>query len=140
MVKRLFNRIKKAYYLLFYFYFRLEKKNNRGGEVSDKLATFSALMPICVFCFGDFLTVLFVVSRFLIPLPKLSDWFLYSIAVVIIVLNFVLFFRKKRYIAIKELFEGEEDHVRLFRSLLCIAFSLASLFTMAFLIALFDHR
>lgn len=134
-MKKLIN----AYYRLFYFYFRLEKKNNRGGEVSDKLATFSALMPICVFCFGVFLTVLYVVSRFLIPLPNLSDWFLYSIAVVIIVLNFVLFFRKKRYITIKEMFEREEDHVRLFRSLMCIAFSLASLFTMAALIALFGH-
>lgn len=138
-MKRVFNRIKKAYYRLFYFYFRLEKKDFRGEEVSDKLATFSALMPICVFCFGDLLTVLYVVSRFLIPLPKLSDWFLYSMAVVIIVLNFVLFFRKKRYIAIKEMFFGEEDHVRLIRSLLCIVFSLASLFTIAFLIALYGH-
>ena len=136
---KIFKKIIKAYYRLFYFYFRLEKKDNRGGECSDKLATFSALMPICVFCFCDFLTVLYVVTRFLIPLPKPSDWFLYSIAAVIIVLNFVLFFRKKRYIAIKEMFSGEEDHVRLFRSLLCIAFSLASLFTMAVLIALFGY-
>ena len=136
-MRRIIDRLIKAYYRLFYFYFRIEKKGYHGVEESDKSAAIMALMPVCLFCYCDILTVLYVISRFLAPLPKLSDLFLYIIAIVVIVLNFVFFFRKKRYIAIKEMFEGEEDHVRFFWSFLCIVFSIASLFTMAALIAFF---
>lgn len=133
-------KLKKAYYRLFYFYFRIEKRGYHGMEESDKSATIMALMPVCLFCYCDFFTVLYIFSRFLIPLPKPSYFFHGIIAVVFVVLNYLFFFRKKRYLAIKEMFEGEEDHVRLFRSIWCIAFSIASLFTMAILIALFGHR
>lgn len=140
MVKRLFNRIKKAYYRLFYFYFRIEKRGYHGMEESDKTAAIMALMPVCLFCYCDVLSLLYLISRFLIPLPRIPKAIHVVIVLIITVSNYYWFFRKKRYIAIKEMFEGEEDHVRLFRSLLCIAFSLASLFTMALLIALFGHR
>lgn len=140
MVKRLFNRIKKAYYRLFYFYFRIEKRGYHGMEESDKSAAIMALMPVCLFCYCNVLTLLYLISRFLIPLPRIPKAIHVVIVLIITVSNYYWFFRKKRYIAIKEMFEGEEDHVRLFRSILCIAFSLASLFTMAFLIALFGHR
>ena len=140
MVKRLFNRIKKAYYRLFYFYFRIEKRGYHGMEESDKTAAIMALMPVCLFCYCDIFTVLYVISSFLITLPHRSGPIHVIIGIIIVIFNYFWFFRKKRYIAIKKMFEGEEDHVRLFRSLFCIAFSLASLFTMAFLIALFGYR
>lgn len=135
-MKKLIN----AYYRLFYFYFRIEKRGYHGMEESDKSAAIMALMPVCLFCYCNVLTLLYLISRFLISLPRIPKAIHVVIVLIITVSNYYWFFRKKRYIAIKEMFEGEEDHVRLFRSLLCIAFSLASLFTMAFLIALFGHR
>ena len=136
-MKRIINQIIKAYYRLFYFYFRIEKRGYHGMEESDKSAAIMALMPVCLFCYCDILTVLYVISRFLITLPRISGPIHVIIGIIIVIFNYLWFFREKRYIAIKKMFEGEEDHVRLFRSLMCIAFSLASLFTMAILIALF---
>ncbi len=134
---RIINKTKEAYYRLFYFYFRIEKRGYNGMEESDKSAAIMALMPICLFCYCDFFIVYFIFSRFLISLPKPSHLFHGIIAVFFVVLNYLFFFRKKRYIAIKDMFEGDEDHVRLFWSILCILFSLASLFTMPLLIAEF---
>jgi hypothetical protein len=130
-MKKLIN----AYYRLFYFYFRIEKRGYHGIEESDKSATIMALMPICLFCYCDFFTVLYIFSRFLIPLPKPSHLFHGIIAVIFVVMNYLFFFRKKRYIAIKEMFQRESENTRIKRSFWCIAFSLASLFTMFLLIA-----
>lgn len=139
-MKKIINQLINAYYRLFYFYFRIEKRGYHGMEESDKTATIMALMPVCLFCYCNVLTLLYLISRFLIPLPRIPKAIHVVIVLIITVSNYYWFFRKKRYISIKKMFEGEEDHVRLFRSLFCIAFSLASLFTMAFLIALFGYR
>ena len=137
MMKRIFNLIKKAYYRLFYFYFRIEKRNGRGGEERDGFAAIAALIPMVVLCFTNFLTLLYVISRFVLPFPPPSDIVFIIIITIDIGLNGWIFHYKKRYLAVKALFENEDDDLRLKRSFWCVAFSIASLFSMAALIALF---
>ena len=134
------NTIKRlliAYYRLFYFFFRIEKKDHHGKEASDISATIMALMPVSVICYCDLLTLLYLIARFLITIPHTPNYVLYSIAIVIVILNFILFFQKKRYIAIKKMFECEDDNLKLKRSIWCIVFTAFSLFIMLALIALF---
>ena len=38
--------LKNAYYRLFYFFFRIEKRDNQGGEETDRFATVVALLPM----------------------------------------------------------------------------------------------
>jgi len=50
------------------------------------------------------------------------------IALVLTVLNGLLFFHKKRYLKIKEMFSREDDNTRSIRSFYCILYSLVTMF------------
>ena len=130
-------KILKVYYRLFYFFFRIEKKDSLGREETDSFAAIAALIPITVLCFANFLTLLYVIARFVLPFSPPSDVFFIIIAIVDVGINGWLFLYKKRYLQIKEMFQGENENKRLDRSFLCLVFSIASLFTIVILIALF---
>lgn len=130
-------KIIKAYYRLFYFFFKIEKTNHRGREESDKSATLMALAPICLLCFCNLLTLLYIVSRFIIALPRPSSLFYCILAALVVGFNFFLFFYKCRYLSIKEMFIDENDEQKFKRTFWCILFILASLFSSAILIGVF---
>ena len=134
---KIFKKLIKAYYRLFYFFFRIEKRNGRGGEETDSFAAIAALIPMVVLCFTNFLTLLYLISRFVLPFSPPSDIVFIIIIIIDIGLNGWLFLFKKRYLIVKALFENENDGLRFKRSFWCVGFSIASLFTMAVLIALF---
>ena len=133
MIKKLF----KAYYRLFFFFFRIEKKNSQGYEETDKSATFMALAPLCLICFIDLLSVLYLVSRFIVPIPRPSNFLYVILAIFSIGFNFILFYHKRRYLTIIEMYKDENDDQRYRRAFWCIVFSLASLFSIGILIGVF---
>ena len=137
IVVSFFEHLLKAYYRLFYFFFRIEKRGHRGQEESDRLAAFMALMPMSLLCYCNFLTLLYIIARFLLSLSSPSNSVFYIIAVFVIVSNFCLFFHKKRYLMIKAMFENEDKDSRFRRSFCCVVFIIVSMFTMFVLIAIF---
>ena len=131
--------LKNAYYRLFYFYFRMEKRDGQGGEETDKFAAVVALLPISLLCYSGFFLLLYILSRFVIPLPLPSATFFIIFAIVDVGLNSLLFLYKKRYLKIKELF-GNEDYDRRFkRSFWCIVFTIVILFSMFILMGIFGN-
>lgn len=89
---KIITKIIKAYYRLFYFFYKIEKTNHRGREESDKSATLMALAPICLLCFCNLLTLLYIISRFIIALPRPSSLFYCILAALVVGFNFFLFF------------------------------------------------
>jgi hypothetical protein len=136
-MKRIFKKLIKAYYRLFYFFFKIEKKDGREGEETDSFAAIAALIPMVVLCFTTFLTLLYVIARFVLPFSPPSVIFFIIVVIIDIGLNGWLFLHKKHYLQIKAMFQGENEDLRIKRTFWCILFSLQSLFTMALLIAEF---
>lgn len=132
-----FEHLLKAYYRLFYFFFRIEKRGHRGQEESDRSAAFMALMPMSLLCYCNFLTLLYIIARFILPLSCPSKLFYYIMAILFVGSNFCLFFHKKRYLEIKAMFENENKDTRFKRSFWCVVFIIASMFTMFVLIAIY---
>ena len=135
----LFRYLKNAYYRLFYFFFRMEKRDGQGSEETDRFAAMVALLPISLLCYSGFFLLLYIISRFVIPLPLPSATFFIIFAIVAIGLNSLLFFYKKRYLKIKELFCNEDHDRRFKRSFWCIVFTIVILFSMFILMGIFGN-
>jgi hypothetical protein len=136
---KLICHLKNIYYRLFYFFFRIEKRDNQGGEETDRFAAVVAILPMSILCCSGFFTLLYLISRFVIPMRLPSGTFFILFAIVDIGLNSFLFFRKRRYLKIKELFSQEDDDRRFKRSFWCIVFTILILNSMFILIGLFGN-
>ena len=131
--------LKNAYYRLFYFFFRMEKRDGQGGEETDRFAAVVALLPISLLCYSGFFLLLYIISRFVTPLPLPSTIFFIIFAIVDVGLNGLLFLYKKRYLRIKELFCSEDYDRKFKRSLWCIVFTIVILFSMFILMGIFGN-
>ena len=131
--------LKNAYYRLFYFFFRMEKRDGQGGEETDRFAAVVALLPISLLCYSGFFLLLYIISRFVTPLPLPSATFFIIFAIVDVGLNGLLFLYKKRYLKIKELFCNEDYDRNFKRSLWCIVFTIVILFSMFILMGIFGN-
>ena len=129
--------IKTMYYRLFYWFFRFNKKKASGAEETDKEASVLAVMLLSAVMFLFVFSLLFAISLFITKLPKPSSLFIYSVGIVIVVLNSFFFFSHKRYLMIKKRFENEDKRMRIVRSLLCFLFVFISMFAMGILGVLF---
>lgn len=136
---RLFRYIKNAYYRLFFFFFRISKPNPFWGSHTDVEATFFAVLPFSVVFYADTFTIEHFVSRFIVALPSFPNSFHLYVLIVIIALNYFLFFNKKRYLEIKNQFADENRKVRVRRTLFCILFSVLSMFSVAIFDAIFGR-
>lgn len=136
---KLFRYIKNAYYRLFFFFFRISKPNPFGGSHTDVFATCLAILPFSAVFFADTFTIEHFVSRFLFALPSFYKAFHLYIFIVIIALNYFIFYNKKRYLDIKNQFADENRKVRVRRTLLCILFSVLSMFSVAIFDAIFGR-
>lgn len=134
------NYIEKAYYRLFYFFFRIEKRSSGQNEKSDVFCTFMAILPLCLFGFIDLIIVEYFFSRFIYNL-HISQYKAYAIIISLIVdiFNGVLFFTDKKYLKIKEMFSNESSNTRHKRSVLCLIYSIITLFGLIILIAIFGY-
>ena len=131
--------IKTMYYRLFYWFFRFNKKKASGAEETDKEASVLAVILLSAVMFLFVFSLLFVISLFIIKLPKPSSLFIYSVGIVIVVFNSFFFFSHKRYLMIKKKFENEDRRTRIVRSLLCFLFVFISMFAMGILGVLFGN-
>ena len=84
--------IKTMYYRLFYWFFRFNKKKASGAEETDKEASVLAVILLSAVMFLFVFSLLFVISLFIIRLPKPSSLFIYSVGIVIVVFNSFFFF------------------------------------------------
>jgi len=130
--------IVKAYYRLFYFFFRIEKRNDGDGKGSDLYCALMALLPLILFGFFGLMTLEYFFSRFIFNLHLLQyKTNAITMALISTVFNGVLFIDNKRYLKIKEMFSTEDDDTRQNRSFLCIVFSLFSMFGTVIIVAIF---
>lgn len=133
------NIVKLLYCRLFYWFFRFNKKQATGAEEANEEAGILAVMLLSGIMFLFVFSLLFIVSLFIIRLPKPSSLFIYSVGVVIVVLNSVFFFSHKRYLMIKRRFENEDKRTRIIRSSLCFLFVFISMFSMGILSCIFGN-
>lgn len=133
------NAVTKAYYRLFYFFFRLVKQS-KGDEKTEKQASILAILPLFLFGYIDLMTLEYLFSRVIYNL-NISKSIAYpvSIGLISIVFNTVVFFQDKRYSQIKEMFSAENYDERFKRSFFCILYSLATLFVPVLLIAILGY-
>jgi divalent metal cation (Fe/Co/Zn/Cd) transporter len=136
---KLLRYLKNAYYRLFYFFFGMEKRDGQGGEETNRFAAVVALLPISLLCYSGLFLLLYIISRFVTPLPLPSATFFIIFAIVDVGLNGLLFLYKKRYLRIKELFCNEDHDRRFKRSLCCIVFTVVILFSMFILMGIFGN-
>ena len=127
---------KKAYYRLFYFFFRFGEIVDTKSPYPDtdlKFACVIGIMIMSMVVSVDVFTIFWVISRFVVKLPIVSP-FVFAFAIILVfILNMTLYFRKKRYVRIVEHFRCESENIKGFRTFLCVIFTLASLFTISIL-------
>lgn len=130
--------IVKAYYRLFYFFYRIEKRNDGDSKGSDAYCAFMALLPLIMLGFKDLMFIEYLFSRFIYNL-HLMQYKFNTILLVLIpaVFNGVLFLRKKRYLKIKEMFSKEDSDTRSTRSFFCILYSLITIFGSILFVGIF---
>lgn len=127
---RIFNFLKIAYYRLFYFFFRMHKPNPYRGRETDSYATVLAVLPLTFVLMASAFAIDDILTR-IISSPIIRNYdFPIAFGVVVLILNYVLFFSKKRYKRIKAMFANEEKRTRHWRSFFCIVFCILSLFGM----------
>ena len=99
-----------------------------------------AILPLCLFGFIDLMIVEYFFSRFIYNL-HISQYKAYAIIISLIVdiFNGVLFFTNKKYLKIKEMFSNESSNTRRKRSVLCLIYSIITLFGSIILIAIFGY-
>ena len=121
--------IVKAYYRLFYFFFRIERRSDGDSKGYDGYYAFMALLPLIMLGFKDLMFIKYLFSRFI------YNWHIMqykSVAILIVIIsalfNGLLFLRKKRYLKINEMFSNEDEDTRQRRSFLCIIYSLFTMF------------
>lgn len=137
---KVFLFLKSAYYRLFYFFFRIHKSNSFGGEVTDVFAACLAVLPFSIVFFTDSFTIEHFISRFIIELPSLSKVFHLIVLISIVLINYVLFYHRRRYLAIKNQFANESRKVRVKRTLCCTLFSVLSMFSVAIFDVIFGRQ
>ena len=139
-IQQVLRYIKKAYYRLFYFFFRIEKRSSGKNEIPDGLCAFIAILPLCLFGFIDLMVLEYLFSRFIYNL-NISHYKAYGIIIALIadIFNVVLFFQGKRYLKIKEMFSNEDDDTRKERLFYCILYSLITMFGSIILIRIFGY-
>lgn len=132
--------VKRSYYRLFYFFYRIEKRGRCWNEESERFLTFMAIIPLAYLGFKDLMTLEYLFSRFVFDL-NISQSFAYPLLLGLIssVFNGVFFFRKRRYLEIEEMFSKEDHDTRFFRSFVCVIYSLATMFVPTVLIAIFGY-
>jgi len=130
----------KAYYRLFYFFYRIEKRGEPKNGGPELLYAIGALMPIIYFGFIDLMFIKYLFLRFI------YNWHIMqykSVAILIVIIsalfNGVLFLREKRYLKIKEMFSNEDDDTRSIRSFYCILYSLFTMFGTIILVEIFGR-
>ncbi len=139
-IQQILRYMAKAYYRLFYFFFRIEKWSSGKNEIPDGLCVFIAILPICLFGFIDLIVLEYLFSRFIYNL-NISHYKAYAIIICLIsdIFNGVLFFQGKRYMRIKEMFSNEDKGTRNKRSFYCILYSLITMFGSVILIRIFGY-
>jgi len=137
-IQQILKSIVKAYYRLFYFFFRIEKRSSGQIEKSDGFCAFMAILPLCLFGFIDLIIVEYLFSRFVYNL-NISQYKTFAIITCLIVdiFNVVLFLYDKKYLKIKDMFSTESSEVRSKRSFFCILYSLITMFGSIIIIAIF---
>lgn len=130
----------KAYYRLFYFFYRIEKWGEPKSGSSELLCALGALVPIIYLGFMNLMFIEYLFFRFVYDL-HLMQYKVNAITIALIstVFNGVLFLRKKRYLKIKEMFSKENDDTRQKRSFLCIVFFLFTMFGTIILVEIFGR-
>ena len=126
---------KKAYYRLFFFFFRMDKPNPFGGRNTDTAATVLAVLPFSVIWVMNCFTLKNILGRFM-PVPTKMG---IGVLIIIILFNYLLFFSKKRYKRIKAMFANEDKRTRHWRSFFCIVFCILSLFGTVIIDAIFGR-
>ena len=135
----IFNFLKKIYYRLFFFFFRMFKPNPYGGRETDAFASVLAIMPLSAVVIANAYTIDDILMRF-VSLPFYTQInYPRTFGVVFIFLNYLLFFSKRRYKRIKAMFVNEEKRTRHWRSFFCIVFCILSLFGMVIIDAIFGR-
>lgn len=127
--------LEKAYYRLFYWQFCKDKKNCHSSRGS----VYPAIVVLTVICFGNFLTALYVVSKFIVRLPKLGDLAITMVVLFFFILNCIIFYRKKKYLEIEKLFCDESDDEKHRNNLLCELFLIYSMFSFVTLGLIFGN-
>ncbi len=131
--------LKKAYYRLFFFFFRMYKPSPYGGKETDSFTVILTVIPLSAIVIANIFTIYYICSRFTnSPIIKRVNIPL-IFSVLVIFLNYVLFFHKKRYLKIKIMFENEEKRIRHRRSFFCIVFCILSLFGMVIIDTIFGR-
>ncbi len=126
---KVFNFLKNAYYRLFFFFFRMYKPNPYGGRETDAFATALAILPLTFVLMADAF-IIDDIFMHIIASPIINFDFPIAFGIVVLIINYVLFFSKKRYKRIKAMFANEEKRTRHWRSFFCIVFCVFSLFGM----------
>jgi len=134
------NYFKNAYYRLFFFFFRIHKSNSFGEEMTDALATGIAVLPFSAVFFALTFTIEHFISRFIVVLPDLPKLFHLIVLVTILVFNYIVFYQRKRYLAVKNQFANESHGVKVKRTLCCILFSVMSMFSVAIFDGVFGRQ
>lgn len=132
---RVLSFFKIAYYRLFFFFFRMHKPSPFGGRNTDAVATVLAVLPFSAIWIANCFTLKNILERF-IPVPTRMS---IGVLFIIIFLNYLLFFNKRRYKRIKAMFMKEEKRTRHWRSFLCIVFCIVSLFGIVIIDAIFGR-
>lgn len=123
--------LKKIYYRIYYCIFvglkRSFREDNKAIAIISSIYL-SILLLYNTFSFLLFITLITTKKAYQIPLI----WFF----ITELILNCVLFLRKKRYLQIKALFENEQREVRIIRKTLCVIYIILSLISCPFLLYL----
>lgn len=127
---KVFNFLKNAYYRLFFFFFRMNKPNPYGGRETDAYATVLAVLPHTFVLMAGAFAIDDILMRIISSSIIRNYDFPIAFGVVVLIINYVLFFSKKRYKRIKAMFANEEKRTRHWRSFFCIVFCVFSLFGM----------
>ena len=137
-IQQILRYMARAYYRLFYFFFRIEKRSDGNSRYSEFFCVLGALVPLIYLCFMDLMFIEYLFLRFIYNFHLLQyKANAITIALISTVLNGGLFIYKKRYLKIKEMFSKEDDDTRQTRSFLCILFSLFTMFGTIIIVAIF---
>jgi len=116
-----FDKIRKAYYRLFYWqYQRKANEHNDDNKVTTYIDVYGAVLVVSIIDLGNLYTMLYILCKLIFDTPPL---YLYSthivIAISVFLLNAFLFYRKRRYKRIVEMFQGESEEIRKRRNVVC---------------------
>ena len=116
-----FDKIRKAYYRLFYWqYLRKAKARNDDNKVATYMDVYGAVLVISIIDLGNLYTVLYILCKLIFDTPPRYPYSTHiAIAISVFLLNAFLFYRKGRYKRIAEMFQGESEEIRKRRNVFC---------------------